>query len=415
MSNRGILAAAFFLFMGLICVAASGDEPDRKVAPEKTAEPVPGRVTVAVPKITTPQPDLAGQLGSVQNALQRLFTIPRATTRPATGSDPAALGNVHNHAIRDGSSSVPTGGRLLPHNLGWQYRGAPGHARPGDPTDNGLRPGVVVENDTDDDSGLAPVRHARLASIYESGVAAGLGYYHTGSPLTQSEQEWVNRRYYDGPPSRYGHDLGDRFRGYESDIYRYGFVRGYDAARFYERADARTEKLLAKAQSQLERGLYYFRQGRYHQAVRSFKLAAESDQGDPAARLYAAHALFATGRYTDAVAYLRRAFELQPKVAYLDFDIRDAYGIKADFDEQVADLEAALKHFPRNMDRLITLGYVHYFSNRPAGAYEALSKAHEVDPSDRLVVRLLENCKPPDVLLDPPARAEEGEKERKSD
>jgi hypothetical protein len=68
----------------------------------------------------------------------------------------------------------------------------------------------------------------------------------------------------------------------------------------------------------------------------------ETDHGDAASRIYAGHTLFAIGRYRDGVRFLRRAFQLQPRITYLSYDIRDDYGDPADFDRQLEALREAL-------------------------------------------------------------------------
>ena len=101
--------------------------------------------------------------------------------------------------------------------------------------------------------------------------------------------------------------------------------------------------------------------------------------------------------------FLRRAFELQPKIVFLGYDMRDDYGKRADFDKQLATLQIASKRFPRNVDRLIMLGYVHYYTGQRDRAYFPLDRANKIDPRDRLVERLLDNARPPDVMLDEPS------------
>ena len=228
------------------------------------------------------------------------------------------------------------------------------------------------------------------------------GYYRSGPRLSHSEREWTDYRYYDGNPGRYGQ--GRRYSRYNQgaggEHFRFGFLEGYDRGRFEQDAIEREEALLGHHGIQLNRGLELFRKGKYYEAASTFKLAAETHHGDPAARLYAAHALFATGRYQAGVKYLRRAFELQPQIALLVFDMRDDYRDKLEFDEQLNALEKALKHDPNNIDRLLMLGYIRYYTADREGAYEPLQKADRIARGDALAKRLMEHCQPPDVLLD---------------
>jgi len=121
------------------------------------------------------------------------------------------------------------------------------------------------------------------------------------------------------------------------------------------------------------------------------------NRGDPAAMIYAAHALFAVGRYREGSGYLREAFELEPRISLLTYDMRDDYRRKDDFREQLEELEHALKISPRNLDRLSMLGYVLNYSGEPDRAYEVLAKARAIAPRDNLIRLLYESTSPPDV------------------
>jgi len=293
--------------------------------------------------------DSAATAGTVQRALERLYTVPRPATRPARYAT--------TEWIVPGTADRPT-----------------------------TKP--------------APAQRAAWADGYQETPAAAGFYYYPGRRLPRSEREWSDYRYFEGRPSRYGYGRYDFGDGYAGSWFRHGFMKGYNTGQFDKTATERQERVLTHAHGHLERGLECFREGKYREAADAFKLAAESNQGDPAARLYAAHALFTTGQYREAVKYLRRAFELQPKIALLDFDIRDDYGRKADFDQHLQALETASRQAPDNIDRLITLGYVRYYTHQRDNAYEALAKAAKLDTRDRLVQRLIENCHVPDVSLD---------------
>ena len=434
MSTRGISASTLSMCLALVCSSSGAF-----AAESARAAPDADRAASAAKKTEkSPQKSPSVKLGAVQQALKRIYTIPRLSTRPAArrdvtgeriasgrtdaGSAPTRtarattgsqgrsnrLGLQHDDAMRHSVSSVPIGGRTIPHRLGLQHddaiRDSVSSVPIGDDTG-----GAIAGNNRatigGESGGEAKEKTGADRRAYVGGVAPvliGPGvYYHPRQRLSSDQRRWTNYRYFDGRPSRYGYGMHDHFGdGYAGDVYRFGFNKGYDVGRFDKVATERQEKVLAHARGHLGRGLVLLRDGEYRGAANAFKLAAETDQGDPAARLYAAHALFAIGRYGDAVKYLRRAFELQPKIVFLDFDIRDDYGQRADFDKQLEVLENALKRFPRNLDRLIMLGYVRYYSHQHEKAHEPLAKASKVDPRDRLVVRLLDNCRPPDVTLD---------------
>ena len=163
--------------------------------------------------------------------------------------------------------------------------------------------------------------------------------------------------------------------------------------------DARTNSLVSGALTSRDRGLAAFRDGRYREAADAFRLACETNQGDPAAELYAGHALFAIGRYHDGVKYLRRALELQPRIAFLTFDMRDDYRDRTEFEQQFKALEEALRIAPRDEDRLFMLGYVLYYGGQRDRAYEPFARLLRIDPRDSVARRLMEACQPPDVVV----------------
>lgn len=229
-----------------------------------------------------------------------------------------------------------------------------------------------------------------------------------GARLPHNTRRWTQYRYFGGTPGRHGYGnqpFGFGASDVHGDVYRFGFLRGYDRGPFEREGDERSERLLVQSDTYLDRGLVLFREGKYQQAADAFRLSADANHGDPASRLYAAHTLFALGRYQEAATFLRRAFELQPKIAYLHFDLRDDYGRKVEFDHQLAALESAVERSPNNLDRLILLGYVYYYSNRRADAYAALTRANQIDGRIEFVSRLMENSRPPDIELeDAPSR-----------
>jgi hypothetical protein len=185
------------------------------------------------------------------------------------------------------------------------------------------------------------------------------------------------------------------------DYYRFGFWdRKYDRSNFRAQGEERRQAVLSHAGAQMSRGLEAFRSGQYRTAVKYFKLTAEMNQGDPACRIYATHALFAIGRYSEAAEYLRRAFSLEPRIAMLTYDIRDDYANKADFEAQLAELHRAAQAAPTDLARLALLGYVLNYSDQPDNAYQVLARARKIDPRDALVQTLFESTNPPDAATE---------------
>lgn len=230
--------------------------------------------------------------------------------------------------------------------------------------------------------------------------------------LWDRPRHWAPYRY--RYPTRPWH--GSRFRGYSRD-YPHGYRTppvwdpyGYESERAYwralkiardlERFETRQEQGLAAYLDAMDAGHRAFANAQYRSAALHFLRAATSNQGDPAARICAAHAQVALGRYDSAVRLIRRAFELQPKLAYLPMDVRTAYGNRTDFADHLAALSAAAKKNAENGDLWLLLGYYYYFSDNVANAARALTRAVQLEPEDRLPARLLDLA----GTIEPPAR-----------
>lgn len=235
----------------------------------------------------------------------------------------------------------------------------------------------------------------------------GYGFYSTEQPsrLPHHTREWSEYRYFGGKPSRYGHGRYNRSlpgggNNVGGDYFRFGFVEGYDAGKFDRASNERVQAVMRVANLHLDRGLQLFNQGQYAPAADAFRVAADKDQGDAIARLYAAHSLFAVGRYREATPYLRRAFELQPHILFLNYDMRGDYGNPAEFDAQLAALRKALQISPTDPDRLLMLGYVFYYSQQRPAAFAVLDRLCQIDRADALAHRLRDNARPSDVEMD---------------
>ncbi len=178
--------------------------------------------------------------------------------------------------------------------------------------------------------------------------------------------------------------------GFQAELER-AYQRGVEDGRRLERYNMQTEESnLSTHRGAMARGKSAFENGDYALAARQFLLATTLNQSDPAARLAAAHALVALGSYEPAVRLLRRAFELQPNLAYLPLQIRGAYGNPDHFALHLTALhEAALKD-ENNPEIWLLLGYFGYYSNNMAVAADALERATKLLPNDGLIRQLFE-------------------------
>jgi hypothetical protein len=176
---------------------------------------------------------------------------------------------------------------------------------------------------------------------------------------------------------------GDWQTGYE--------LGRYDAEHDYVWyiASQRAGELLNQWREQFESAILDFRAGRYEQTAISMLGAAEKNNADGACRLHAGHALFALGRYEEAVPLIERAFELAPSLAYKLYDIRDEYGDRSKFEEQLKALESRVASHPNDAAAVTLLGYVKYYSAGPSTAYPCLARAAKLNPKSYFIPKLL--------------------------
>lgn len=159
---------------------------------------------------------------------------------------------------------------------------------------------------------------------------------------------------------------------------------------FRDLASQRAGYLINQNMQLFDDGMALFNAGNYEQAAIKFLGAADADHGSAAARLHAGHALFALGRYDESVAQLSRAFELSPLLVSRDYDLRDEYGDRADFDRHLDALKAHVVRHPKDAAARAVLGYVLFRTDGSAAAYPVLRSAAQLDPRSFFVPKLLE-------------------------
>ncbi len=157
---------------------------------------------------------------------------------------------------------------------------------------------------------------------------------------------------------------------------------------------ARAELSLLSYDALLAEGLSFFRGRRYAQAARSFIAATEKDQGDAASRLHAAQCLMASGLYSQALAHVRRAFELAPQLIYRPLNHRENYAFPTDFDRHLETLWRHVRAHPRDDDATILLAYEQFFSDQPKDSIAAMKRVKARAKSDSFARRLWKAAQP---------------------
>lgn len=204
----------------------------------------------------------------------------------------------------------------------------------------------------------------------------------SGAPWYNAAYPYRYRYAWGGPNDDYGY-------GYE-DPYERGYRDGYRDGRRAEQFERSYELGRRSYQEAMGDGIETFRKGDYGAAARSFLMATELHQGDPASRLHAVHALVAQGRYERAAEILRQALEREPKIVYLPADIRRDYGHAQDFNEHYERLATAVRADEENSELWLLLGYYQFFSDRAGEALASLSHARELTPNDRVIERFFD-------------------------
>lgn len=197
------------------------------------------------------------------------------------------------------------------------------------------------------------------------------------------------------------------YRRYYRDYYSYRYGTGHDRYGYDDAVERAYRQRLedgkfhAEFLDQAQRGMTAyqraissadaaFREGHYAVAARDYILAARLNQGDPIARLNGAHAQVALGRFHEAVALLRRAFELEPRIALMPLNLRDAYAHPRDFIMHLEAVADASRSQPQDAELAILLAYYSHFSGDSTAAAEAITRAAGLRSGDRLLDTLKE-------------------------
>ena len=256
--------------------------------------------------------------------------------------------------------------------------------------------------------------------------------YDSEPPYDRYERHWRHQaRDYRRARDRYGRSYRSRYHRYDRPGWRYyddgwhdyydyaggafdnGYWEGRRDGRRYAEWERRHELGRRSYADAMSDGVLAFRNGEYADAVRNFIRAAKVNQGDPASRLHATHAMVAIGRYHEALPALRRAFQLQPKIAYLALDIRRDYGVRADFDAHLKELRRAAANAKEDPALWLLLGYYQFYSGRGGGALKSLAKADALAPGDFMTEALLDAARLVTPTPKHRPKAKPGEKDKR--
>ena len=255
--------------------------------------------------------------------------------------------------------------------------------------------------------------------------------YHSESPYDYYERHWRRQardyrrarersyRPYRGyqqdyyrPGRRYYDDGGYDYYRHSEESFDSGYSEGRRDGRRYAEWERRNELGRRSYADAMSDGLLAFRRGDYSMAVRNFIRAAKINQGDPASRIHAAHAMVAIERYHEALPALRRAFQLQPKIAYLALDIRRDYGIKTDFGAHLKKLRHVAGQAENDPALWLLLGYYEFYSGKEGQAVKSLAKSDALAPGDFMTDALLDAARRVAPAPAPPAEKKHKAKDK---
>ncbi len=181
------------------------------------------------------------------------------------------------------------------------------------------------------------------------------------------------------------------------DAYRAGRreARRIEAQRYnQDDMQRRAQRALTRHEQALSEGLEWLREGDALRAARQFELAAQLNQGDPACRIHLAQARLALGHFDESATALRRAFELQPRLIYLDLHWENDFESPEALDRCTEQLVEHMRRNPTSADVHLLRGYLEVQRGRLAAAQAAFSRVAQVMPEDDVTRAFLSISKP---------------------
>jgi tetratricopeptide (TPR) repeat protein len=147
----------------------------------------------------------------------------------------------------------------------------------------------------------------------------------------------------------------------------------------------------ARAAQLTSQGRKAFADRAYGLAAQRFRRAAVADKKSARARFLLAQALFALGKYREAVAAVHEGMDLAPEWPRAPFRPRlELYaGSEAAFTAQLKDLQDALTGSPDNRFFLFLYAYELWFDGRQAEAVPLFQKARAVTVDTTYIDRFL--------------------------
>jgi len=149
------------------------------------------------------------------------------------------------------------------------------------------------------------------------------------------------------------------------------------------------------AKKYLELGDFYFENGRYDDAAKTYAKARTYLPDDAGIHFVLADAVFANGDYHYAAFLVAEGVRLDPTIVTATTDKRDFYGDKADLDAHMGALERHLEAKPYDAWAHLLMGYNLRFSDRPMQALASFRKVLELDAGNRAAQAFVDDLDAP--------------------
>jgi hypothetical protein len=141
-------------------------------------------------------------------------------------------------------------------------------------------------------------------------------------------------------------------------------------------------------------GKELFARGEYGWAAHRFRQAVALGPGDADGQFLLAQALFAQGRYTEAVDAIHAGMRLRPDWPTAPFRPIDLYGEAADYTDHLRNLEDALTASPNDPVLLFLTAYQLWFDGREEDAVKLFQRAARVAADRSFSDRFLRAARP---------------------
>lgn len=146
---------------------------------------------------------------------------------------------------------------------------------------------------------------------------------------------------------------------------------------------------LTSAQRIMKLGDDLFRAERYEQALKYYESTGQMTPKMAEAHVRHGQACIATGRYSEAVAAIKRGLDADPAFLYSDFRLQDLYGDETAPTRHVEALAAAALAKADDPDLLFLIGTFLHFEGKSSRAAKFLQRAADLAGDDATHIRLV--------------------------